>query len=299
MNKKEKILEVKGIDIEFGRRSKRFKAVNNVSFDIHKGEIFGLVGESGSGKTSIGRAIIRLNEISRGEIIFQGNVISGRVDKDLLGDINKNIQMIFQDPISSLNERAKISYIISEGLYNLKGKTSSYEVNQRLDQALLDVGLLPEHASRFPHEFSGGQRQRIGIARALIMKPSLIIADEPISALDASMRVRILDLLIDLQRSKNLTYLFISHDLAIVKNLCSRIAVLYKGQIVEMGETKRIFNNPLHPYTKTLISSILIPDPLKEKGRDLSIITQNKNFIIDPKNQILTEVEPGHFILRN
>lgn len=297
MDKSEKILEIKGIDIEYGRRARRFKAVNNVSFDIFKGEIFALVGESGSGKTSIGRAIIRLNEISKGQIFFQGRLISGKIDKDLNRQVNKNIQMIFQDPISSLNERAKISYIVSEGLHNFNRELKKNEINYRIDQALLDVGLLPEHASRFPHEFSGGQRQRIGIARALIMEPKLIIADEPISALDATMRMKVINLLIDLQRTKNLTYLFISHDLSMVKNLSSRMAVLYQGHIVEMGDTKKIFNNPLHPYTQILISSILIPDPLRKRKKDLLKINPPKDFPVASKNQILTEVETNHYVL--
>lgn len=297
MDKSEKILEIKGIDIEYGRRARRFKAVNNVSFDIFKGEIFALVGESGSGKTSIGRAIIRLNELSKGQIFFQGRLISGKIDKDLNRQVNKNIQMIFQDPISSLNERAKISYIVSEGLHNFNRELKKNEINYRIDQALLDVGLLPEHASRFPHEFSGGQRQRIGIARALIMEPKLIIADEPISALDATMRMKVINLLIDLQRTKNLTYLFISHDLSMVKNLSSRMAVLYQGHIVEMGDTKKIFNNPLHPYTQILISSILIPDPLRKRKKDLLKINPPKDFPVASKNQILTEVETNHYVL--
>ncbi len=297
MDKSEKILEIKGIDIEYGRRARRFKAVNNVSFDIFKGEIFALVGESGSGKTSIGSAIIRLNELSKGQIFFQGRLISGKIDKDLNRQVNKNIQMIFQDPISSLNERAKISYIVSEGLHNFNRELKKNEINYRIDQALLDVGLLPEHASRFPHEFSGGQRQRIGIARALIMEPKLIIADEPISALDATMRMKVINLLIDLQRTKNLTYLFISHDLSMVKNLSSRMAVLYQGHIVEMGDTKKIFNNPLHPYTQILISSILIPDPLRKRKKDLLKINPPKDFPVASKNQILTEVETNHYVL--
>lgn len=297
MIKRERILEVKGIDIGFGHRRKKFKVVKNVSFDIYKGENFGLVGESGSGKTTIARAIIRLNQISRGTISFEDKIISGRINRRLEGDIKKNIQMIFQDPISSLNERAKIAYIVSEGLYNYKKKIPSIEMDKKINKALTDVGLLPEHANRFPHEFSGGQRQRVGIARAIIMEPKLIIADEPLSALDTSIRAKIIDLLMDLQKEKGLTYLFISHDLAVVKNLCQRIAVLYKGQIVEMGETKKVFNNPLHPYTKMLISSILIPDPLKEKKRKLNLFDHMEHQELEYGNGELLEVESNHFIL--
>lgn len=301
MIKKEKILEIQGIDIEFGERRKKFKAVKNVSFDIYKGENFGLVGESGSGKTSIGRAIIRLNQISSGYIKFQDEIISGRINKEVGHEIKKNIQMIFQDPISSLNERAKISYIVSEGLYNANRKITPFEINKKVNKALLDVGLLPEHADRFPHEFSGGQRQRIGIARAIIMEPKLIIADEPLSALDASIRAKVTDLLMDLQRKRGLTYLFISHDLAVVRNLCNRIGVLYRGQIVEMGDAKKVFKNPQHPYTKMLISSILIPDPIKERKRKLNLFDhENMGYHeLNDKNKILLEIEPNHFILTN
>ena len=296
---KEILLEVKNISVEFGnRKNKKFKAVNNVSFNIYKGETFGLVGESGSGKTTIGRAIVRINEISSGQIIFNGKIISGKIAKDLDKEVTKNIQMIFQDPMASLNERAKVDYIVSEGLYNLKNYKTEQERQAKVAKALLDVGLLPEFASRFPHEFSGGQRQRIGVARSLIMEPKFIIADEPISALDVSIRAQVLNLLRDLQKKKGLTYLFISHDLSVVRFITERIAVIHKGKIVELAETEKLFKNPLHPYTKALLSAVPIPDPRKEKMKVLEIYDEAiHDYTTDLP--IWIEIEEGHFILGN
>ncbi len=296
---KEILLEVKNISVEFGnRKNKKFKAVNNVSFNIYKGETFGLVGESGSGKTTIGRAIVRINEISSGQIIFNGKIISGKIAKDLDKEVTKNIQMIFQDPMASLNERAKVDYIVSEGLYNLKNYKTEQERQAKVAKALLDVGLLPEFASRFPHEFSGGQRQRIGVARSLIMEPKFIIADEPISALDVSIRAQVLNLLRDLQKKKGLTYLFISHDLSVVRFITERIAVIHKGKIVELAETEKLFKNPLHPYTKALLSAVPIPDPRKEKMKVLEIYDEaSHDYTTDLP--IWIEIEEGHFILGN
>lgn len=207
---REKLLEVKDLHVEFGKGRKKFEAIKGVSFDIYKGETFGLVGESGSGKTTIGRAIIRINPVSSGEILFKGKRISGKIDKETNREIVKKIQMIFQDPMASLNERAKVDYIVSEGLYNIGSFSSEEERQLKVKKAMLDVGLPPEFATRFPHEFSGGQRQRIGIARVLVMHPELIIADEPISALDVSIRAQVLNLLSDLQKEYGLTYLFYS-----------------------------------------------------------------------------------------
>ena len=258
--KKEVLLEVKNLRVEFGKRKKRFVAVDDVSFHIYRGETFGLVGESGSGKTTIGRAIIRLNETAGGEIIFDGKKINGKIDKELDKEITRRIQMIFQDPMASLNERAKVEYIVSEGLYNLKNYKTDEERKDKVEKAMLDVGLLPEFLSRFPHEFSGGQRQRIGVARSIVMEPELIIADEPISALDVSIRAQVLNLMADLQRKKGLTYLFIAHDLSVVRFITDRVAVIYKGKIVELAETERLYRNPLHPYTRSLFSAIPIPD---------------------------------------
>lgn len=296
MKNKEILLEVKNLTVEFGKGKNKFTAVDNVSFNIHKGETFGLVGESGSGKTTIGRAIIRINEIAQGEIIFKGKTISGKISKELDKEIPKNIQMIFQDPMASLNERAKVDYIISEGLYNFKNYATEEERKKKVENALLDVGLLPEYASRFPHEFSGGQRQRIGIARALIMKPKFIIADELISALDVSIRAQVLNLLLELQKKKGLTYLFIAHDLSVVRFITDRVAVIHKGRIVELAETEELFNNPLHPYTKALLSAIPYPDPIKEKNKVLEIYEPEERNRDDLE---LIKVKPNHYLLTN
>lgn len=296
MKSKEVLLDIKNLRVEFGTRKNKFVAVKDVSFQIYKGETFGLVGESGSGKTTIGRSIVRINEIANGEIIFEGKKISGKINKDLDREITKNIQMIFQDPMASLNERAKVDYIVSEGLYNLKNYSSEEERKERVEKALLDVGLLPEYASRFPHEFSGGQRQRIGIARALIMEPKFIIADEPISALDVSIRAQVLNLLSELQKKKDLTYLFIAHDLSVVRFITDRVAVIHKGKIVELAETEKLFKNPLHPYTKSLLSAIPLPDPIREKNKKIEIYNP-PNDIYDNKSLELVEVEPEHYLL--
>jgi oligopeptide transport system ATP-binding protein len=297
--KKKVLLEVKNLRVEFGTKKKnKFVAVDDVSFQIYKGETFGLVGESGSGKTTIGRAIIRINEIADGEIIYDGKRISGSINKELDKEITRKIQMIFQDPMASLNERAKVDYIVSEGLYNLKNYSSEEERKAKVSKALLDVGLLPEFASRFPHEFSGGQRQRIGIARALVMEPEFIIADEPISALDVSIRAQVLNLLTDLQKKLGLTYLFIAHDLSVVRFITDRLAVIHKGKIVELAETEKLFRTPLHPYTRALLSAIPIPDPRLEKNKKLEIYDPNcHDYFVDKPRWV--EIEPEHFVLGN
>ena len=296
-NKKEVLLEVKDLHVTFGTKRNPFEAIKGVSFKVYKGENFGLVGESGSGKTTIGRTIVRINQASGGEIFYRGEKISGKIDKSLDKELTKKIQMIFQDPMASLNERAKVDYIVSEGLYNL-GTKSEKERKETVEQALLDVGLLPEFASRFPHEFSGGQRQRIGISRTLVMEPELIIADEPISALDVSIRAQVLNLLSNLQEKKGLTYLFIAHDLSVMRFITDRLAVIHKGQIVELAETEKLFAHPLHPYTRALLSAIPTPNPRIERNKviefyDPSIHNYEKN---PPK---WVEIEPEHFILAN
>ena len=268
----EKILEVKNLHVTFGKGRNAFEAVKGVSFDIFKGETFGLVGESGSGKTTIGRAIIRVYPTSGGDVIYKGNKINGRIDKALDTQIPRQIQMIFQDPMASLNERAKIDYIVSEGIRS-QG-LSKEALQEKVNQALADVGLLPEFASRFPHEFSGGQRQRIGIARALIMNPEFIVADEPISALDVSIRAQVLNLMAQLQKQRGLTYLFISHDLSVMRFICDRIAVIHKGLLVELAELKNFspipciltpgrcyppFRSPTHRLKKTRCWKFMIP----------------------------------------
>ncbi|HYE80627.1 MAG TPA: ATP-binding cassette domain-containing protein [Clostridia bacterium] len=297
MNTPEKLLEIKNLSIEFGKKKKRFIAVNDVSFDIYKGETLGLVGESGSGKTTIGRAIIRINETSHGDILFKGRRINGKIDRALDQEVIRKIQMIFQDPMASLNERAKVDYIVSEGLYNTRNYSTEEERKKKVEQALLNVGLLPEFASRFPHEFSGGQRQRIGIARTLVMEPELIIADEPISALDVSIRAQVLNLMNDLKKRLGLTYLFIAHDLSVVRFITDRVAVIHKGRIVELAETETLYKNPIHPYTRGLLSAIPIPNPKLERERQVSFYDPGTHkYEGDAPKWV--EAEPGHFVLK-
>lgn len=298
MSAKDKLLEVKNLSVFFGEGKKKFVAVDKVSFDIYKEETLGLVGESGSGKTTIGRAIVRINPASEGEIRFKGQRISGKISKKLDKSLTRSIQMIFQDPMASLNERAKVDYIVSEGLYNTRNYRSEQERQHKVSQALLNVGLLPEFASRFPHEFSGGQRQRIGIARTLVMNPELIIADEPISALDVSIRAQVLNLMNRLKKELGLTYLFIAHDLSVVRFISDRVAVIYKGRIVELAETETLYNNPIHPYTKGLLSAIPVPNPRIERGRKVITYDPSRhNYRLSPPRW--TEIMPGHFVLAN
>ena len=292
------LVSVRNIDVTFGNGRNAFKAVDNVSFDIYRGETFGLVGESGSGKTTIGRAIIRINKVSAGDILYEGKRISGKIDRECDREVIRNIQMIFQDPMASLNERAKVNYIISEGLMSVNHGMSAAERKEKVEQALLDVGLLPEFASRFPHEFSGGQRQRIGIARSLIMEPEFIIADEPISALDVSIRAQVLNLMSKLQKERGLTYLFIAHDLSVMRFICDRIAVIHKGVIVELSETEKLFAHPLHPYTRALLSAIPMPDPESEREKVLEVYDPSCHHYETDK-PVWTEIEPGHFIMAN
>lgn len=294
----EVLLSVRNMQVSFGSRRNKFIAVHGVSFDIYKGETFGLVGESGSGKTTIGRAIIRINPMSDGEVIYKGERINGKISRELDRKVTQEIQMIFQDPMASLNERAKVDYIVSEGLRNVRRHLSRDERTKRVAEELLDVGLLPEFANRFPHEFSGGQRQRIGIARALIMEPDFIIADEPISALDVSIRAQVLNLMNKIQNERRLTYLFIAHDLSVMRFICDRIAVIRKGVIVELSEAEKLFKHPLHPYTKALMSAIPMPDPESEKKKKLVIYDPSQHhYEID--KPVWTEVESGHFVMAN
>ena len=294
---REVLLSVRNIDVCFGKKKKLFKAVNNVSFDIYKGETFGLVGESGSGKTTIGRAIIRINPTTSGDVIFKGQKINGKISKELDRQVTRQIQMIFQDPMASLNERAKVDYIVSEGLFSGE-RIPEAERKAKVAKALSEVGLLPEFASRFPHEFSGGQRQRIGVARALIMQPDFIIADEPISALDVSIRAQVLNLLSVLQKERGLTYLFISHDLSVMRFICDRIAVIHKGVLVELAETEKLFAHPLHPYTRALLSAIPLPDPAREKNKKLEVYDPTQHDYSVDKPQWV-EIEPGHMVWGN
>ncbi len=295
---KEVLLEVKNLDVTYGERKKKYKAVRQVNFKIYKGETFGLVGESGSGKTTIGRAIMRIVPSAGGEILYKGEKINGKISPELDRKILKEIQMIFQDPQASLNERAKVDYIISEGLMNIEKGISEQERKRRVEQAIADVGLLPEFSSRFPHEFSGGQRQRIGIARALIMNPEFIIADEPISALDVSVRAQVLNLLSDMQKKRQITYLFIAHDLSVMRFITDRIGVIHKGRIVEMGETEEVITHPIHPYTRALLSAIPMPDPRHEKEKKLLVYEpEMHDYTSQPPTWM--ELRPEHFVLAN
>ena len=356
---KEVVLSLKNVSITFGRGKNLFKAVDDVSFDIYQGETVSLVGESGSGKTTIGRAIVRINPLSGGSIVYKDELINGRLNSEQsqqiikviddklairkeelensivgkseeevkklkkefasfekhckeakhavkTGRLNRHqkkkvvskIQMIFQDPAASLNERATIEYIISEGLYNFHLFEDEKDRIAKVENVIKEVGLLPEHLTRYPHEFSGGQRQRVGIARSIVMEPEFIVADEPISALDVSIRAQVLNLLKHFQETRGLTYLFIAHDLSIVRFISDRIVVIYKGKIMEIAEAEELFNYPLHPYTKSLMSAIPIADPIIEKNKTL--------YIYDPKIHDYSEDKPslvdiggGHFVYGN
>ena len=254
-------------------RSYTVKAVNGVSFEIYPGETYGLVGESGSGKTTIGRSIIRLYAPTGGRVTFQGKDITGRMDRDTRSMLRTDLQMIFQDPMASLNPRKKVGDIIGEGLDIHHRFSSRKEREEKISELLRKVGLSPEHAARYPHQFSGGQRQRVGIARALIMNPKLIIADECISALDVSIQAQVVNLMKDIQQETQCAYLFIAHDLSMVKYISDRIGVLHLGYLVESGTKEEIFGNPIHPYTKSLLSAIPHPNPVVEKQR--TAITYN------------------------
>lgn len=333
---REVILKVENLSQHF----KINKAVDNVSFDVYRGEVFGIVGESGCGKTTIGRTIIKLYDATDGNVYLKGRrIVAGTLslrkalkEAKAAGDSTKvaelkneiakakndhkycdknymeetksrdklitKIQMIFQDPIASLNPRMTVREIISEGLIIQGIKDKDY-INERVCEMLELIGLVKEHADRYPHEFSGGQRQRIGIARAIIMNPEILIADEPISALDVSIQAQVINLLNDLRNKMNLTVLFIAHDLSVVKYFSDRIAVMYFGKMVELASSEELFAHPLHPYTKALLSAIPIPDPHIEKQRKRIIYNPKKEHNYDKDKPSLKEVSPGHFVLCN
>jgi oligopeptide transport system ATP-binding protein len=296
----------------FEDRRKVLKAVDGISFSIKKGETFGLVGESGCGKSTTGRSIVRLYEPTGGEIIYDGENIANISDKEML-KYRKRIQMIFQDPYASLNTRMTVSDIIGEGL-DIHTNITGTARQERIYELLQTVGLKKEHSNRYPHEFSGGQRQRIGIARALAIEPELIICDEPISALDVSIQAQVVNMLEDLQEELGLTYLFIAHDLSMVKHISDRIGVMYLGNMMEIAESNELYKNPWHPYTKALLSSIPIPDPRANKDQRI-ILEGDVKSPINPKegcrfnsrcryckekcNQVtpeLREIAPDHFV---
>ena len=300
-NGKEKIIEMKNLKKYFPMKKKQvLKAVDNVTMGIYRGEVLSLVGESGSGKTTLGRTVSRLYPKTAGDILVDGKPAESYSIKEF----TKKIQMIFQDPQASLNPRMTVGDIVAEGIDIHKLASSKKERMEKVYSLLEIVGLNREHASRFPHEFSGGQRQRIGIARALGVDPEILVCDEPISALDVSIQAQIVNLLKDLQKQRNLTLLFIAHDLSMVKYISDRVAVMYRGKVVELGKPEDVYNNPVHSYTKSLISAVPVADPdftrhekvemeetyLRSPVGDVSEI----NFI--PEESELTEYKPGHFV---
>lgn len=300
-NGKEKIIEMKNLKKYFPMKKKQvLKAVDNVTMDIYRGEVLSLVGESGSGKTTLGRTVSRLYPKTAGDILVDGKPAESYSIKEF----TKKIQMIFQDPQASLNPRMTVGDIVAEGIDIHKLASSKKERMEKVYSLLEIVGLNREHASRFPHEFSGGQRQRIGIARALGVDPEILVCDEPISALDVSIQAQVVNLLKDLQKQRNLTLLFIAHDLSMVKYISDRVAVMYRGKVVELGKPEDVYNSPVHSYTKSLISAVPVADPdftrhekvemeetyLRSPVGDVSEI----NFI--PEESELTEYKPGHFV---
>ena len=295
MPEKKKILEVKHLKQYFKNGRNVTKAVDDVSFDIYEGETFGLVGESGSGKTTTGRSILQLYKLTSGEVIFEGkNVESLKSRADKLA-FTRDAQMIFQDPYASLNPRMTVEDIIAEGLDIHHLVRDKAERSKRVEELLETVGLNESHASRFPHEFSGGQRQRIGIARALAVEPKFIVADEPISALDVSIQAQVVNLMIELQKKRGLTYLFIAHDLSMVKFISDRIGVMHYGKLLEVGPADDVYDRPLHDYTKSLISAVPIPDPEVERSRTRIPYDAQKEEM-DGKERSMHEIRPGHFV---
>jgi ABC-type oligopeptide transport system ATPase subunit len=287
------LLDVRHLSKHFSRRAGVFgpvsvvKAVDDVSLAIEEGETFGLVGESGSGKTTTGRCILRLLEPTAGEVWFRGsNLLT--LSRGAMREMRRHMQIVFQDPYASLNPRMRVRDIVAEPLV-IHGMGTRSGRRERVAELLRLVGLDPAHEDRYPHEFSGGQRQRIGLARALALSPSFIIADEPVSALDVSIQAQVVNLLMELQTQLGLTYLFIAHDLRLVRHICSRTAVMYRGRIVEVGATRAIFASPQHPYTRALLSAVPVPDPDAKRQR----------IVLDPAavnfDAVLKEVAAGHW----
>ena len=296
---KDHILDVDHLSMHFStsRRGKKsvVKAVDDVTFYVRRGETFGLVGESGCGKTTTGRTIIRLYDPTGGSVRFDGKDISGPMNKQLRKFITDNIAMIFQDPIASLNPRMTVEEIVAEGL-KIRGVKDHDELHRRVVDMLAHVGLQAEHASRYPHEFSGGQRQRIGIARALIVEPQMVIADEPVSALDVSVQAQVINLLNKLKEEMGLTILFIAHNLSVVKYFSDRIGVMYFGKLVEMADSDELFKNPMHPYTRALLSAIPEPDPINEKKRVKINYDAAIHEYSEANQPSYHEIAPGHTI---
>ena len=294
---KQKLVEVKNLKQYFKvGKGRVVKAVDDVTFDIYKGETLGLVGESGCGKSTTGRTIIGLYEATDGEVLFNGLSVHRKKSAKEAKELKRKMQMIFQDPYASLNPRMTVADIIAEGI-DIHGLASSKEERMnRVYELLETVGLNREHANRYPHEFSGGQRQRIGIARALAVEPEFIIADEPISALDVSIQAQVVNLMKKLQREKGLTYLFIAHDLSMVKYISDRIGVMYFGKIVELADAEELYRNPIHPYTKSLLSAIPHPDPETERTRKRIIYDPSQHNYKEGEDVRMREITPGHFV---
>ncbi len=297
MEQKKPLLAVRGLKQYFRiNRHYTVRAVDGVSFDIYPGETYGLVGESGSGKSTIGRSVIRLYHPTDGKITFDGDDISDHLSSSVNRKLRIKMQMIFQDPMACLNPRKKVLDIVAQGLDIHKIHKSQAERAERVYEMLGKVGLAQEHANRYPHQFSGGQRQRIGIARALIMNPDLIIADEPISALDMSIQAQVVNLMKDIQKETNTAFLFIAHDLSMVKYISDRIGVLHLGHLVETGTKQEIFDNPIHPYTRSLLSAIPRPDPAFEKAR-MSLHYDYKTSGIVYNDGEMNLVDGTHYVL--
>ena len=291
---REVLLEVKNLKQYFKVGKMTVKAVDDMSFNIYKGETFGLVGESGSGKSTTGRSIIRLYQPTGGEVIFKGKNIAKKLSKADKAEVFQKMQMIFQDPMACLNPRMRVIDIIAEGIDIHKLAKTKQEREEKVYKILESVGLSKDHAGRYPHEFSGGQRQRIGIARALVTNPEFIIADEPISALDVSIQAQVVNLMNLLKKEFGLTYLFIAHDLSMVKYISDRIGVMHLGRLVELGSSEDIYERAIHPYTRSLLSAIPLPDPNYERERRRIVYDKSK---VDYYAGDWTEVSPGHFVL--
>ncbi|WP_254254253.1 ABC transporter ATP-binding protein [Macrococcoides canis] len=294
---KEKLIEVKNLKQYFNvGKANEVRAIDDISFDIYKGETLGLVGESGCGKSTTGRTLIKLYNATGGEVLLDGvDIQSIKKKKDLL-KFNRRMQMIFQDPYASLNPRLKVMDIVAEGIDIHKLAKSKEDRANRVYELLETVGLNKEHANRYPHEFSGGQRQRIGIARALAVEPEFIIADEPISALDVSIQAQVVNLMQKLQRERGITFLFIAHDLSMVKYISDRIGVMYFGKLVEVGPAEALYNNPMHEYTKSLLSAIPLPDPESERTRVRKTYNPDIHAYTPDDKLELREVAPDHFV---
>jgi len=297
MAEREKLLEIKNLKQYFNQgTSNEVRAVDDISFDVYRGETLGIVGESGCGKSTTGRTIIGLYDATDGEVLYQGKDVHAKKSKAETKQLHQSMQMIFQDPYASLNPRMKVNEIIAEGI-DIHGLATSKKDRMEMVYSLLEtVGLNRDHANRYPHEFSGGQRQRIGIARALAVNPEFIIADEPISALDVSIQAQVVNLLKKLQKDKQLTYLFIAHDLSMVKYISDRIGVMYFGKMIELTTADDLYRNPMHPYTQSLLSAIPLPDPNYERTRKRKSYDPKQHNYGPDEEVKLREVAPGHFV---